>query len=43
MELLLNELGLKLMDKDLAFMKELRAAEFRFVTINIRELNIENN
>ena len=43
MELLLNELGLKLMDNDLAFMKELRTAEFRFVTINIRELNIENN
>ena len=43
MDILLKELGLKLMDKDLAFMKAIPITEFRFVTSSIRELNLENN
>lgn len=43
MELLLNELGLKIMDDHLLFLKELKTAETRFVSVNIRELNLENN
>lgn len=42
-EMLLNELGLKLMDDHLLFLKELKSVEYRFVSGNIRELSLENN
>ncbi|EAS01747.2 transmembrane protein, putative (macronuclear) [Tetrahymena thermophila SB210] len=43
LELLLNELGLKIMDENLAFLEGLKVSETRFVSINIKELNLENN
>ncbi|KAL4467213.1 hypothetical protein ABPG73_014878 [Tetrahymena malaccensis] len=43
LELLLNELGLKIMDENLTFLEGLKVSETRFVSINIKELNLENN
>ncbi|KAL4487536.1 hypothetical protein ABPG72_007056 [Tetrahymena utriculariae] len=43
LELLLNELGLKIMDENLTFLESLKVSETRFVSINIKELNLENN